>query len=319
MEIDLTRLKYFLAVAEELHFKRAADRLHITPPPLSKQIKLLERELGGALFERNYHQVRLTPLGEKLIEPARRILDQVEELKATAESITQHARPLRVGATAYAPSDFLDAFENAIAQLTLVPSTFSIAGSAVEVAAELVAGRLDLGLIHLPPTDPRIDFRLIARYRGGIAVRSDDPLAVRELVRIEDLRDRHVAVDFARANPVILAALIRRLNEHGVTQIVHATTTARGGEIEMAAQTRNRRLVMLIAYAPGSLLSRMFSPPEFKLIPIDETTWEPSELALAWTRAPMTLHPSLDQVVDQLAIKFNTCWPPGKTGCHGRG
>src|ERR1700728_4035558 len=141
MEIDFTRLKYFLAVAEELHFKRAADRLHITPPPLSKQIKLLEREIGGALFERDYHQVRLTPLGEKLVEPARRIMDQVAELKATADSIT-HTRPLRVGATAYAPTDFLYAFENAIAELTLVPCTFSIAGSAVEVAAELVAGQL---------------------------------------------------------------------------------------------------------------------------------------------------------------------------------
>jgi DNA-binding transcriptional LysR family regulator len=305
MEMDFTRLRYFLAVAEELHFKRAADRLHITPPPLSKQIKLLERELGGPLFERDYHQVRLTPLGEKLVDPVRRILDQVAELKATADSITQHARPLRVGATAYAPSDFLDAFESAVAELTSVPSTFSIAGSAIEVAAELVAGHLDLGLIHLPPTDPRIDFRLIARYQSGIAVRSDDPLAANDLVRIEDLRDRHVAVDFARPNPVLLAALTRRLNEHGVTNIVHATATARGSELEMAAQIRNRHLVMMLAYAPGSLLSRMFSPPEFKLIPIDETTWEPSELAIAWSRAPVTAHPALDQVVDQLALRFD--------------
>lgn len=306
MEIDFTRLRYFLAVAEELHFKRAADRLRITPPPLSKQIKLLERELGGALFERDYHQVRLTPLGEKLVEPVRRILDQVAELKVTADSITQQARPLRVGATGYAPSDFLDAFENAIAQLTFAPSTFTIAGSAVEVAAELVAGHLDLGLIHLPATDPRIDFRLIARYRSGIAVRGDDPLAARDLVRIEDLSDRHVAIDFARPNPVILTALTRRLNQHGVTKIVHATATARGSEIEMAAQIRNRHLVMLIAYAPGSLLSRMFSPPEFKIIPIDETTWEPSKLAIAWTRASGTPHPALDQVIEHLAITFSS-------------
>jgi DNA-binding transcriptional LysR family regulator len=305
MEIDFTRLKYFLAVAEELHFKRAADRLHITPPPLSKQIKLLEREIGGALFERDYHQVRLTPLGEKLVEPARRIMDQVAELKATAESITQHARPLRVGATAYAPSDFLDAFENAVEELTSGPSTFSIAGSAVEVASALVAGRLDLGLIHLPATDARIDFRVIARYRSGIAVRSDDPLAARELIRIEDLRDRHVAVDFARPNPVILAALTRRLNEHGVTQLVNANATGGASEVAMAAQIRNRRLVMLIAYAPGSLLNRMFSPPEFKLIPIDDSTWEPSKLAIAWARDPITPHPALDRVVDELAIRFN--------------
>ncbi len=304
MEMDLTRLRYFLAVAEELHFKRAADRLHITPPPLSKQIKLLERELGGALFERDYHQVRLTALGEKLVEPVRRILEQVAELQATADSITQHARPLRVGATAYAPTDFLYAFESAIAGLTLVPSTFSIAGSAVEVAAELVAGQLDLGLIHLPPTDPRIDYRPIARYQTGIAVRGDDPLAAHDLVRIEDLRDRDVAVDFARPNPVILAALTRRLNEHGVTRIVHATASARGSEIEMAAQIRNRHLVMLLAYAPSSLLSRMFSPPEFKLIPIDETTWESSELAIAWARDSSAAHPGLEQVVNQLAVEF---------------
>jgi DNA-binding transcriptional LysR family regulator len=305
MEIDFTRLKYFLAVAEELHFKRAADRLHITPPPLSKQIRLLERELGGPLFEREYHQVRLTPLGEKLVEPARRILDQVTEFKATAASITGQPGPFRVGATAYAPSDFLDTFDNAIAELTFTPTTFTIAGSAAEVAAELVAGHLDLGLIHLPATDSRVDFRVIGGYQSGIAVRGDDPLAEHDLVRIEDLRDREVAIDIARANPVIHAALIRRLNKQGVTRIVHATTTASGSEIEMAAQIRNRRLVMMVSYAPSSLLARVFSPPEFKLVRIDETTWEPGKLAIAWARSPVTSHPALDQVVEQLAVRFN--------------
>jgi len=304
MGIDFTRLKYFLAVAEELHFKRAADRLNITAPPLSKQIRLLERELGGALFERDYHQVRLTPLGQAMVEPARRVLDQVAELKATANGITRQAAPLRVGATAYAPSDILDAFEKAVGEL-IVPSVFGIASSAVEVAAELVAGHLDLGLIHLPASDPRVEYREFARYPSGIAVRGDDPLAARDIVRIEDLRDRQVAIDIARPNPIILASLIRRLNDHGVTQIVHATASARSSEIEMAAQIRSRRLVILVAYAPGSLLGRVFSPPEFKLIPIDESTWGPSKLALAWTRANARSHPSLDQIVDQLVRDFN--------------
>jgi DNA-binding transcriptional LysR family regulator len=305
MEIDFTRLRYFVAVAEELHFKRAADRLHITPPPLSKQIRLLERELGGPLFEREYHQVRLTPLGEKLVEPARRILDQVAEFKATAESITGQPGPLRVGATAYAPSDFLGAFESAVAGLTSTPSTFSIAGSAAEVAAELVAGHLDLGLIHLPRTDSRVDFRVIGRYQSGIAVRGDDPLAARDLIRIEDLRDREVAVDIARANPVIHAALIRRLNKQGITRIVHATASVPGSEIEMAAQVRARHLVLMVSYAPGSLLARVFSPPEFTVIRIDETTWEPGKLAIAWARSPVASHPALEQAVEELASRFN--------------
>jgi hypothetical protein len=73
----------------------------------------------------------------------------------------------------------------------------------------------------------------------------------------------------------------------------------------MAAQIRNRHLVMLVSYAPGSLLARMFSPPEFKLIRIDETTWEPGKLAIAWARSPVTSHPALDRVVEQLSIRFN--------------
>jgi hypothetical protein len=107
------------------------------------------------------------------------------------------------------------------------------------------------------------------------------------------------------ANPVIHAALIRRLNKQGVTRIVHATTSVPGSEIEMAAQIRNRRTVMMVSYAPSSLLARVFSPPEFKLVRIDETTWEPGKLAIAWARSPVTSHPALDQVVEQLAVRFN--------------
>src|SRR5690349_10358150 len=137
MEIDFTRLRYFVAVAEELHFKRAADRLMITPPPLSKQIKLLERELGGPLFERHYHDVRLTALGAQLLGPARDILRRVDDLRATAERLTGADAPLRIGATAYAPSDFLALLESTVAALPM-STEFSLPGSAAEVTAKLV-------------------------------------------------------------------------------------------------------------------------------------------------------------------------------------
>jgi DNA-binding transcriptional LysR family regulator len=302
MGIDFTRLRYFLAVADELHFKRAADRLHITPPPLSKQIKLLEREFGGELFERDYHEVRLTALGAALVEPVRRILDQVGDLKATADSVIRRVGPLRVGATAYAPSEHLEAFEREVAALSCA---FAITGSAAEVSAQLVAGHLDLGLIHLPVTDPRLEHRPIVRYQGGIAVRGDDPLAVRDMVSIEDLRDREVVADFARPNPAILAALTARLNRHGVTRIVQATATARGSEIEMAAQTRSRHLVVLVGYTPDSLIGRVFAPPDFKLIPIDEASWGASELAIAWCPARAGRHPGLASAIDHLTSAFD--------------
>lgn len=297
--MDFTRLSYFVAVAEELHFKRAADRLMITPPPLSKQIKLLEKELGGQLFERNYHEVRLTPLGAKLLGPAREILRQIDELKATALRLAEGAATVRVGATAYAPSDFVAQVEAAVAGLP-VPTEFSVPGSAAEVTAKLVSGHLDLGLIHLPTSDKRLRYRVVATFGGAVAVRFDDPLAAEDLISIEDLRDRDVVIDFARPNPVMLAGLTRALNARGVTRIVR-TTTQFGGELEMAAQVFNRHLVALVPYAPESLIGKIFSPPEFTLVPIDESTWAPARIALAWVPDRLKDPAQMEALVADLA------------------
>src|SRR4051812_49940349 len=87
--MELRHLRYFVAVAEELHFRRAADRLHMSQPPLSQQIRALEEELGVTLLERTQRRVTLTAAGAAVYERARGILDAVED----ASPLVQRADP----------------------------------------------------------------------------------------------------------------------------------------------------------------------------------------------------------------------------------
>lgn len=100
--MDVRQLRYFLTLAEELHFARAAERLHIVQPALSMQIKALETELDTRLFDRSQRQVRLTAAGRALLPEARRCIEQIDVAAATVRSVASGAiGRVRVG---YSPS-----------------------------------------------------------------------------------------------------------------------------------------------------------------------------------------------------------------------
>jgi DNA-binding transcriptional LysR family regulator len=153
--MELRHLRYFVAVAEELHFGRAAARLRIAQPPLSRQIRDLEREIGTPLFERLPRGVELTPAGAAFLPEARLTLAQAERARRTAERAARgEIGRLRVGfveAAIYSGilPDVLGFFRMHLPDIGL--SLFEM--DAVQQAEAFRDGRIDLGVLHSPPPD----------------------------------------------------------------------------------------------------------------------------------------------------------------------
>lgn len=165
---DLRRLRYFQAVAEELHFGRAARRLHIAQPSLSQQIKALERAVGATLLERTPRGVRLTPAGAAALEAARDLLARSDRTLRDIRDLAAGSAPaLRLGLSTGIGPDLLGRVRLAAAAVG-VDIAFRDAASA-EQPDLLRRGELDLGLVLEPATDDT-DLRLLRLV--------DEPLGV---------------------------------------------------------------------------------------------------------------------------------------------
>ena len=162
--MDLRQLRYFVAVAETLHFGRAARRLDISQPPLSRQVAAFEEELGVGLFERSTRGVRLTPAGAALLPRARRLL-------ADADTIARGARELARGDVGLLDIGFLAASTYSV--LPRLLSTFRRSRPGVRLVLteatsdrQLVAladGSLDAGVLLPPVTDPALVWQPLVR------------------------------------------------------------------------------------------------------------------------------------------------------------
>ncbi len=184
-------MRYFVAVAEELHFRRAAERLHISQPPLSQQIKALEQELEVALFERNRQRVYLTQAGRLLLERSRKILADVEaaraELRAT---VAGEAGELRVGFTG--SSALMPFLHRALHRFRADYPGVQVALQDMPSLKQIEAVHkrdLDIGVVRKPPMrqGAGIEFQLICEDALVLAVHEKNPLAARRSVSMKRL------------------------------------------------------------------------------------------------------------------------------------
>ncbi|MFI8992627.1 LysR substrate-binding domain-containing protein [Streptomyces sp. NPDC053542] len=177
----LVQLVSFVAVAEELHFTRAAERLRMTQPPLSRQIQLLEHELGVQLLDRTNRTVRLTPAGRAFLNEARNILRQAEAATLSAKQVSAgQAGAIAIGFTAASAYSALGTLLD-VARSTM-PGTEVVLREKVtrDQLEAITEGSLDLGMIRPSSTSPDLATRLAMREGLLAAVPRNHPLGAED-------------------------------------------------------------------------------------------------------------------------------------------
>jgi DNA-binding transcriptional LysR family regulator len=187
--VELRLVRYFVAVAEERHVGRAAERLRMTQPPLSRAMHRLETDLGVALFDRTPAGVELTDAGRTLYDDARALLEHADRVEARVRATAGHGT-LTVGSLAdtveLVGGRIVPAFRE---QHPAVPVRVHEADLG-DPSAGLRAGLVDVALTRLPFQDAGLRNQVLHTEPVGIVVRDDDPLADQQSVRLAGLAGR---------------------------------------------------------------------------------------------------------------------------------
>ena len=177
--MELRQLRHYVVLAEELHFRRAAARLHISQPPLSKQIAALEQELGCQLLERTRRRVALTPAGEAFLRDTRAVLAELDVAVSTARALDAGlAGVLRIGFVGSALLSIVPAAVHAFSDGRPNVEVELSERSTVDALRLLRSGTIDVALVR-PPMEPDAALRteLVLRERTIAAVPAGHPLA----------------------------------------------------------------------------------------------------------------------------------------------
>jgi DNA-binding transcriptional LysR family regulator len=186
--MELHQLRCFVMVAEELHFGRAAKRLFMTQPPLSRQIQLLERSLGVTLLERNNRQVRLTVAGQHFLRDARHVLSYSEQAGIAARRMARgDAGRLLLGFTAVSGYGLIPGL---LRQATLALPDVEVDLHEMVSGAQmdaLAASMIDIGFVRRAVSGTGLEYRLVSEEPLLVAMSNQHPLAGNSAIAVSDL------------------------------------------------------------------------------------------------------------------------------------
>jgi DNA-binding transcriptional LysR family regulator len=186
--LELRHLRYFIAVAEELHFGRAAERLHMAQPPLSQQIRQLETELGFQLFYRTKRSVQLTEAGQVFLAESRKLLQQLEQAVETGRQVSRGERgQLVIGFVSSAAYNVLPlilrSFRSLVPEVRLelheLPTN--------EQIDWLHEGKIDVGFLRPPVEDEALSLKTIMREPMVVALPETHPFAEQAQIALASL------------------------------------------------------------------------------------------------------------------------------------
>jgi DNA-binding transcriptional LysR family regulator len=274
--LDLRLVEYFVAVAEELHFGRAAERLHIAQPSLSQQIRRLEAQLGVPLLERNSRNVHLTAAGRSLLDEGRKVLSQSQHAIQTVRAAG--APRLTVGFYGSAASELLPE----------VLQAFSERFPEVEVSVrELLLGSIDdildgtvnIAFTRLLPGQTELEVEVVTTEPRLAALASTHSLASRDTLTFADLRDETFVI-----NPVAThdGQPLRWLAEQRRHDLPGRVAGEAASLQEILALVAAGRGVCLVPRA----VARHYPRPSIRYVPVTDA--DPAVVSLAWRRGSIT-------------------------------
>ena len=258
--MELRQLRYFVAVAEELHFRRAAERLHMSQPPMINQIRMLEEELGCELLARTRRRVEMTPAGTAFLRDARAVLADLDRAAHNARRIHQgQTGTLRVS---FAGSALLSLVPRVVQRLSVTHPAIDIElheRSTSDQIQALAAGTTDLGLAPLPVGDADVEIEVLVREPTVAAVPASHPLA----------RARELTLGLLAEYPFVLFPRDQAPGYHDLlmTSVTSAGTPPR--VIQQASETQT--IIGLVAAGVGVSLV----PASVQQLALDGVAYRP--------------------------------------------